>query len=185
MWEDEIKGTAFEALEISTFRFRDLRISRLAAESGDFPCPVAGGIGAAAPELLSAVHAFFGHAPNHRFAAEGAGGGIGLAAALSTVCQSFCRQSLRESALLLEFAEEMLYLSAQHLCQAVAEDEDAVGCREGIVGDEPLVELMLLRQDVYAALVLHVVAVGRAVELDADDLPVFRRPCRPGEALVA
>ena len=130
------------------------------------------------------MDALLGYALEHGLAAEGTGGGVGGRAALRAGSQTLGGEALGEAAILAERREQVLDLAAQHLHQPVGEHQQAVGRHEGVVRAEPRVELMLLLQDVPAALVEHVVAVGGRIELDGVDGAVLVRARRPGEAVV-
>ena len=78
----------------------------------NFPCSVAFGISAAAPEFLARVHALFCHAFYHRLAANWAGRGIGAEAFLGAGGKTLGGEAFRETALLLKLGKQMLYLAA-------------------------------------------------------------------------
>ena len=89
--------------------------------------------------------------------------------------EAFCGQGLREATFLAERRQLVLYLPAEHQAKTIAEHHDTVGHRHRVLGKQPLVEAMLLLQDVAAALVKDIVLLVRLVGFDACHLAVLRR----------
>ena len=77
---------------------------------------------AAAPEFFTRVDALLGRSLDHRLPAERTGGRSTLNALLCAIGQSFCRETLCETALLSESVQLPFYLTVQHHDESVAKD---------------------------------------------------------------
>ena len=105
-------------------------------------------------------------------------------ALLCTIGKTFRCQSLRKAPFYLECFELTLYLAAKHHDKTVAQHKKAVGCDKRVSAIEPRVELVLLRKDMDATPVLHIIFIVGAVKANIVDCPVFRRVNRPRDALL-
>ena len=88
-----------------------------------------------------------------------------MKALLCAMGESFCGECFGESSFFPECGKLVLDLSAEHHDESVAENEDAVSHNHGIIGLEPCIEVVLLIEDMDAALVLHIVLIGGFVEV--------------------
>jgi len=133
------------------------------AASHDSPRSVAFRITAATPELFAGIDAFFRHTFYHGFAAKGTCGRISLHTLLPAIGQTLSGETFSKSAFHSECIQLIRYLAAYHENQPITKHQQTIGNNERIVALEPRIELMLLGENVNAALMLHIVLIERAV----------------------
>ena len=107
-------------------------------------CSVAGRIVAAAPEFSSGVDTFLRDTFQHGLAAFRAGRRVVFDALLRTIGQALGGEVLGKAPFGTERLQLAFYLTAEHQCQPVAENEQAVGSQQGIIAGEPWVEFVFL-----------------------------------------
>ena len=157
----------------SLFRYYVISLSRLLSlsryhvitkkSSRYLPCPIALWVSTAAPEFLAGVDAFLCHTFNHGLATKRTGGRIGLNALFLAIGQTLGSKPLRKTSLYPECIQLALYLAANHEDESITKHQYTVSYHQRIVALQSLVKLVLLVENVNAALVQHIVLVGGTV----------------------
>ena len=95
------------------------------------------------------------------------------------MCKALSSQCLSKATFLSKGRQLIVYLLMEHHDQAVAEHKHAVSHDDGIVREQPRIELMFLLKDMNAALMKHIILIYRFVKSDTCHLHIFRRVYRP------